>query len=110
MRVAIGLTAQAEGTVFQSSSEEGWMSVWDQLANGDEIGTGVLFDKDRLEGFEQYGSGPGSDYLAILQTDEQGKIQYRMGFTWTRAVEALDEKGWLELLSGSANSLGPVLN
>ncbi|MEX0330985.1 MAG: glycoside hydrolase family 88 protein [Puniceicoccaceae bacterium] len=102
MQVAIGLTAQAEGTDFQSSLDNGWMAVWDQLPNGDEIGTGVLIDGGDLNGFQKYGDGPGSDYLAILETDNQGKIQYRMGFTWSRAIEAKDKAGWLRLLDSVA--------
>ena len=102
MEVAVGLTAQAEGTQVNSSQEESWMALWDQLPNGDEIGTGVLVEPVHLLGFEQLGSGPGSDMLAILKTDDKGRIRYRMGFTWTRAVEPRDREAWLEFLSSSS--------
>ena len=101
LEVAVGLTAQTDGARFSSSKADGLMAVWDELPNGDEIGTGVLIDSDTLKDFQRAGSGSGSEILAVLSTDGQGRIRYRMGFTWIRGSLPANIGQWSEFLSGS---------
>ncbi|MBK1879352.1 glycoside hydrolase family 88 protein [Pelagicoccus mobilis] len=99
LEVAVGLTAQGKDPQVEFSKKEGWMAVWDRFPNGDEIGTGISVDPDALQGFERIGEGKGSESIAVLKTDAEGQIHYRMGFTWIRGELSKNIDDWSKRLS-----------
>lgn len=99
LQIAIGLTAQGDKAQFGSSQKDGWIAIWDELPNGDEIGTGIIAEPDALQDIKQLGEGKNSELVAIVETDENGEIRYRMGFTWIRASLPRDLNDWSQKLA-----------
>lgn len=99
LQVAVGLTAQTDNAQFRSSTEDGTIAIWDRYSNGNEIGTGIIAEPDSLQSIEQIGEGKNSELLAIIKTDENGQVHYRMGFTWIRASLPKNLDEWNQKLA-----------
>ncbi len=99
LQIAVGLTAQGDNAQIRSSRNDGWLAIWDEFPNGDEIGTGIIVEPDALQDIKHLGKGKNSELVAIVKTDENHTIRYRMGFTWIRANLPRNLQDWSQKLA-----------
>ncbi|MFY0628411.1 MAG: DUF4861 family protein [Reichenbachiella sp.] len=103
LEIAIGLgTTDIQDVDVTLNEDEGWFSVWHSLGNNSgKIGTGVLIETKYL--LQMIDHKPASDKtsnaIAIVKTDNNGKIRFNAGFAWEQAGTITNKKDWNNYLS-----------
>ncbi len=84
--VAIGLVRHHKTDLVSKNLSKGWMSIWEPMDDS-ELGTGVVIDPKRIEGFELLETGKKLEdhALIITKTDADGRVEYYAGYGWAKA-------------------------
>jgi rhamnogalacturonyl hydrolase YesR len=102
--IAIGLVRHHKTDLVSKDLAMGWMSLWEPMDNS-ELGTGVVIDPERIDGFQTLETGEklGDHILLTTQTDHNGQVEYYAGYGWKKAGEIKTSKDWNHYLSKFLN-------
>lgn len=103
MSVAIGVSTHDESASALFEPKKGYIATWERLSDNFGIGTGVLVKPERVlksktilsDGVKDAGHA-----LFIVNTDQDGRVEYMSGFAWQRAGVITSHKQWMEYLGG----------
>ncbi|MGH8046472.1 MAG: glycoside hydrolase family 88 protein, partial [Chthoniobacterales bacterium] len=105
LEVAIGLVAQTAKREIELSPDAGIVAIWDVLEPGDSpFGIGALVAPGAKMLTQPHTStDPKADTaFAILHTDANGEVKYRIGSAWTGDGEIKSKDAWLDYLKKAA--------
>ncbi|MDR0352472.1 MAG: glycoside hydrolase family 88 protein [Opitutaceae bacterium] len=93
--IAIGVTTHDGKARATLAPAAGWMSCWETI-DGAGVGTGVVIAPSRvIRMFEMSADRRDSGHaIALVKTDDTGRVSYHAGFAWTRAGRIPDAAAW----------------
>ena len=102
--VCIGLTTHDGKAETFSSEENGWIACWEKIA-GYFVGTGVSVDSEGIVKIEEVKSEKKdeSHIFIIVETDDDGGIDYKAGYGWERAGTIKYATDWTDCLGEKRN-------
>jgi hypothetical protein len=101
LEVAFGLISQTPKREVELKPDEGIVAIWDLLEPGDSpFGIGALVPAGAKMSTQPHTStDPKADTtFAILRTDANGEVKYRVGSAWSGDGEIKSKDAWLDYL------------
>jgi hypothetical protein len=98
--IAIGITTHDGKATPSKNVVKGWMACWEKI-EGYGVGTGVVIDPAKIDGFKHTESKKKdeSHALFITKTDAEARVEYHAGYGWEKAGEIKTSKDWNTYLS-----------
>lgn len=99
--ISVGLTTHDEAAIANWDKLTGMVATW-EVTEGFGLGTGVLVDPKRIDGFKLVPSLGQTDIghaLAITKTDSKGQVTYYAGYGWEKAEEITTFDQWKQYLN-----------
>jgi hypothetical protein len=103
MPVTVGVTTHDEKAVATWNTEDGWLMAWETLGEHG-LGTAVMVDPARITDVKVINSNGVKDAghaVIVLNTDNDGKIEYQSGYGWEAAGVITDADKWAAYLSAA---------
>ena len=98
--IAIGVATHDGKGQATFNPEAGFISVWENIG-GDNLGTGIKLAADTITAQKLINEPDVKDdghALYLVNTNEEGKVFYNVGYGWSKAGEITTEQQWLEYL------------
>lgn len=98
--IAVGLVRHHKTDAVTMDLNKGWVATWETI-DGSGLGTGLVMDPKRIDGFLVENSGQKlSDHALLLtKTDSKGQLEYFAGFGWELAKEITTLQQWSDYLN-----------
>jgi hypothetical protein len=101
LSIAVGLSTHDGKAVVKSNKKLGWLATWENIAHYG-LGTAIIVEPHRIQSFKVIESNQVKDkghVLYIVNTDDNGQIEYFSGYGWQKAKTITSVDKWHEYLN-----------